>query len=116
VGRIDRADLKSFPDAVQDAMGYAPYIAQLGGKPLDAKPLRGLGAGVLEVVTNHDGSAFRSVYTIRFARAVYVLHAFQKKSRRSVVTPKHEIDVVVARLRSARAHYVAKCGEDLKNG
>jgi phage-related protein len=73
-----RADLKAFPDAVQDHVGFALYQAQAGLKHRDAKLLKGLGSGVLEVVSRHDGDTYRAVYTVRFKAAVYVLHAFQK--------------------------------------
>src|SRR5579883_1139422 len=77
-----RRDLRAFPDPVKDRMGFALYVAQQGGKHVDAKPLKGFGnAGVVEVVTDHRGDTFRAVYTVRFADAVYVLHAFQKKSK-----------------------------------
>jgi phage-related protein len=100
-----RGDLKKLPDAVQDAIGFALYVAQEGGKHPDAKPLRGFGPGVLEVVANSEGNAFRAAYTVRFAHAVYVLHVFQKKSTAGVATPKHDIDLIETRLRTARAHY-----------
>jgi phage-related protein len=73
--------LKTFLAAVQDEMGYAIYLAQCGQKHVSSKPLKGLGAGVLEVVSDHRGDTFRSVYTVRFADRVFVLHAFQKKRR-----------------------------------
>ena len=78
-----------------------------GGRPPQAKPLKGIvsGSGVLELVERHDGDTYRVVYTVRFENAVYVLHAFQKKSRRGIKTPKHEIDVIRARLKAAEAHY-----------
>lgn len=83
-------------------MGFALHAAQTGGKHLDAKPLKGFkGAGVLEVVEQHDGNAYRAVYTVRFAHSVYVLHAFQKKSKKGIATPKSEIDLVKERLRRA---------------
>jgi phage-related protein len=91
---------------VRQVMGYALYLAQLGDKHLDAKPLKGFaGAGVLEIVADHDGDAFRAVYTVRFADAVYALHAFQKKSTRGIATPKREIERIWQRLRQAQAHY-----------
>lgn len=87
-------------------MGYALFLAQGGGKHPDAKPLRGFGGtGVLQVVERFDGNAFRTVYTVRLADAVYVLHAFQKKSKRKVATPKQEIDLIRARLRRAEEHH-----------
>jgi phage-related protein len=99
-------DLRAFPQEVRQVMGYALYLAQVGDKHLDAKPLKGFaGAGVLEIVADYDGDAFRAVYTVRFADAVYVLHAFQKKSTRGIATPKREIERIRQRLRQAQAHY-----------
>ena len=90
------------PDEVKSHMGYALYVAQLGGKHRDAKPLKGFGgAGVLEVVKDHHGDTFRSVYTVRLAGAVYVLHVFQKKSKTGIATPKRDLDLIETRLREA---------------
>lgn len=101
-----RKDLKSFPGEVQDVMGRALLDAQFGDKHPDAKPLRGFGgAGVLEVVDSYAGDTYRTVYTVRFESAVYVLHAFQKKATRGIATPKHEIDLVRARYRAAEEHH-----------
>ena len=101
-------DLKACPDEVQDSIGYSLHWAQRGGKSPDAKPLQGFGgANVLEIVESHDGETYRAVYTIRFASAVYVLHVFQKKSRKGISTPKQEIDLVQARLKRAEAHYAS---------
>ena len=100
-----RADLKRFPDPVRGRMGFAIYQAQTGLQHRDAKPLKGFGSGVLEVVSRYDGDTFRAVYTVRFEAAVYVLHAFQKKAKRGVATPKHELDLVRRRLRVAEQHY-----------
>ena len=99
-------DLRRFPDAVKKLMGFALFQAQCGGKHLQAKPLRGFkGGGVLEVVEDFDGNAYRTMYTVRFADVVYVLHAFQKKSKKGIATPKHEMDVVRSRLRVAQEAY-----------
>jgi phage-related protein len=96
-------DLREFPEPVRQVMGFALYLAQTGGKHPDGKPLKGFaGAGVLEVVDDNDGDAFRTVYTVRFAEIVYVLHAFQKKSKRGIATPKREIDLVRERYEQAR--------------
>lgn len=101
-----RKDLKAFPDSVQDVCGFALWLAQTGTKHPDAKPLKGFkGAGVLEVVEDHEGGTFRAVYTVRFARAVYMLHAFQKKAKRGVKTPLPEIELVKKRLKMAEEHY-----------
>jgi phage-related protein len=96
-------DLRAFPQEVQRVMGFALYEAQVGDKHAAAKPFKGFkGAGVLEVVEDHDGDTFRTVYTVRFDDAVYVLHAFQKKSKRGVSTPKHDVDLIHARFEMAR--------------
>ena len=100
-----KADLKRFPDPVQGRMGFAIYRAQLGLRHRHAKPVKGFGAGVLEVVSRHDGNTFRAVYTVRFETAVYVLHVFQKKAKRGIATPNQELDLVRRRLRAAERHY-----------
>jgi phage-related protein len=101
-----RDDLKEFPDEAQDAIGFSLWHAQIGQKHDNAKPLKGFGgAGVLEIVEDYGGNAYRAVYTIRYAGAVYVLHAFQKKSKQQSRTPKHEMILVKRRLKSAQEHY-----------
>ena len=83
-------------------MGVALRAAQLGRKHDSSKPLKGFkGAGVLEIVEDHDGDAYRAVYTVRFPGNVYVLHVFQKKSKRGIQTPKHVMAVVKTRLKAA---------------
>src|ERR1043166_256180 len=97
-----RRDLGAFPESVKSRMGYALYVAQQGGKHRNAKPLKGFGgAGVVEVVTDFDGDTFRAVYTVRLAGAVYVLHAFQKKSKAGRATPKMELKLIEKRLKEA---------------
>ena len=97
-------DFRAFPDAVQDKMGYALYQAQIGEKHASAKPLKGFGgAGVLEIVTDHVCDTFRTVYTVKFALAVYVLHAFQKKSKSGIATPTSGVDPKAACRTSASA-------------
>jgi len=101
IGR-SRTDLASFPEDVKDAIGYALYIAQRGGKHADAKPLRGFGsAGILEIIEDHAGDTYRAVYTLRLAGRIYVLHVFQKKSKAGIKTPKPEIELVRSRLKRA---------------
>jgi len=101
-----RRDLREFPEEVRRPFGYALRLAQQGEKHPHAKPLKGFGgAGVLEVVEDHAGDTYRAVYTVRFAGAVYALHAFQKKSKHGAKTPKQEIDLVKDRLRRAEEHY-----------
>lgn len=99
-----KRDLAAFPDGVRRRIGYALYQAQIGHKHRDAKPLHGFGAGVLEVVSDFDGDTFRAVYTVRLRRSVYVLHAFQKKSKRGIATPKADIETIARRLALAEAH------------
>ena len=91
--------LRAFPEDVKDDIGYALWLAQNGQKHQDPKPLRGFGgAGVLEIVESYQGDAYRAVYTIQYPEAVYVLHAFQKKSTRGIATPTQHIDLVKQRL------------------
>ena len=92
-------------------MGFALYEAQMGAKHLSAKPLRGFkGAGVLEVADDFDGDTFRAVYTVRFSDTVYVLHAFEKKSKKGISTPKREMDLIRDRLKLARELHDVRAG------
>ncbi|MGD1094090.1 MAG: type II toxin-antitoxin system RelE/ParE family toxin [Bryobacteraceae bacterium] len=96
------SDLRKFPEPVQDHIGYALFVAQRGGKHRDAKALSGFGgAGVLEIVEDHRGDTFRAVYTLRHAGAIYVLHAFKKKSKSGRETPRLDMDLIHQRLREA---------------
>jgi phage-related protein len=98
-----RKDLLEFPEPVQDHIGYALFIAQQGGKHRDTKPLTGFGgAGVVEIIKDYRSDTFRAVYTVRFAGAVYVLHAFQKKSKTGRKTPKGDIELIRKRIREAQ--------------
>src|SRR3989304_10468079 len=101
-----RDDLRGFPEAVRNRVGGALWEAQLGRKAPYAKPLKGFGgAGVLEVVDDFAGDTYRAVYTVRFAGVVYVLHAFQKKSKRGIGTPRQEMGLIEKRLQRAREDY-----------
>jgi len=95
------ATLRTCPQDVQDEVGYALYLAQIGEKYAGAKPLKGLGSGVVEVVADHRGDTYRAVYTVRFAERVYVLHVFQKKAKKGIATPQSEIELVRQRLKRA---------------
>ena len=106
-----KRDLMNFPEEVRRAMGYALGVAQLGAKHPSAKPWKGEGAGVLEVVESDAGNAYRAVYTVRFPKAVYVLHCFQKKSPDGIRTAKTDIELVHQRLRSAQQHYEEQYGQ-----
>ena len=93
--------LQDFPEDVKDEIGFALFQAQTGEKHIKAKPLKGFGAGILEIVSDHRGDTFRAVYTVRLAGRVYVLHAFQKKSKTGIATPRAEMDMVKQRLKRA---------------
>jgi phage-related protein len=113
-----RKDLREFPEDVQHVMGFALFNAQCGEKHPDAKPLRGTrefsGAGVLEIVEDWQGDTYRAVYTVRLKGAVYVLHAFQKKSKQGVRTPQTDIDLIKHRLRDAEAIHERLFGKEGK--
>ena len=100
-----KRDLLAFPEAVKDAIGTALSVAQFGGQHPSAKPWKGLGPGVLEVVEDHDRNTYRAVYVVRFRRAVYVLHCFQKKSHRGIQTPRPDAELILERLRVAATDY-----------
>lgn len=90
------------PDEVRVKFGHSLFLAQCGDEAPGAKPLKGFGGrGVLELIADHDGGTYRAVYTVRFADAIYVLHAFQKKSKTGIATPKHTMELIAARLKDA---------------
>lgn len=103
-----RKDLKAFPNPIRRDIGQALFTAQLGETDPAAKPLKGFGGGsVLEVIAQHDGNTWRAAYTVRFKDAIYVLHAFQKKSKKGIATPKKDIELIRLRLAEAeRLHGV----------
>jgi phage-related protein len=107
-------DLLAFPEAVKDQIGTALSVAQFGGKHPDAKPWKGEGAGVLEVVEDHRADTYRAVYTVRFEGVVYVLHAFHKKSPSGIKTRRKDVDLIRRRLSDARAHYEVRYGQEKK--
>lgn len=96
-----KTDFLAFPRAVQREMGYALFLAQMGERHATmARTLKGFGGGtVVEVKESHDGNAYRAIYTVRYAAAVYVLHAFQKKSRKGIETPKADMNLIEKRLK-----------------
>lgn len=102
-----KADLQGFPDAVRRTVGYALYQAQVGLKHRDAKPLRGLGNRVPEVVSRHDGDTFRAAYTVGSATPSTSFTPLQKKAKRGMATPRPEIDLIARRLKAAERHYRA---------
>ena len=107
-----KKDHSGFPRLVQEGFGFELYLAQTGQHPPSAKPLKGMGSGVVELVGEHFGDTYRAVYTVRFARAVYVLHAFKKKAKRGIATPKGDMELIKSRLRDAAVDYAARFGED----
>jgi phage-related protein len=101
-----RKDVRSFPQAVRRDIGKALYAAQHGETDPAAKPLKGFGgASVMEIVAPYSGDTWRAVYTVRFRDALYVLHAFQKKSKTGIATPKKDIDLIRQRLADAEHDY-----------
>jgi phage-related protein len=103
-----RDDLRKFPVEVRRVMGFAIDDAQNGEESPNVKALKGFGGrGVLEIVDDHDGDTYRAVYTVKFAGVIYVLHAFQKKAKRGIATPQHEIALIKTRLKAAEAHHEA---------
>ena len=107
-------DLLEFPEAVQDDIGVALSVAQFGGKHSKAKPWKGEGPGVLEIVEDHRGDTYRAVYTVKFDQALYVLHAFQKKSPKGIKTAQTDAELVSRRLKSASEDYEARYGKRKK--
>jgi phage-related protein len=102
-------DLKRFPAKVQNRVGYALSQVQDGDEPISAKALKGFGGrAVLELVDDFDSDTYRAVYTVRFAGVVYVLHAFQKKAKKGIATPRQDLDLIRSRLRDAELHYRAR--------
>lgn len=99
-------DWKDFPGDVQDVMGYALHLAQCGEKADSVKPLKGFkGASVLEIVDRYDTDTYRAIYTVKFQGAVYVLHAFQKKSKKGIATPQSDIKLIEQRLKTAKDYH-----------
>ena len=101
-----------FPDDVVRAFGYALGVVQAGGTPPSAKPWKGEGPGVFELIEDRHGNTWRSVYTERFEKAVYVLHCFQKKSPSGIRTAKTDVNLVRRRLLTAREDYEVRYGEE----
>lgn len=100
-----KRDFMNFPEQVRSDMGYALGLAQLGGKHPHAKPWKGHGPGIFEIVENYDTDAYRAIYTVRFEDVLYVLHCFQKKSPSGIRTASADIDLIGDRLKRARADF-----------
>ena len=107
-----KSDLRKFPKDVMRVMGQALDDAQWGGKHPDAKPFKGFkGAGVLEVVDDHQGDTYRALYTVKLAGVVYALHAFQKKAKKGIKTPRKDVVLIGKRYKAAEAHHAALAAE-----
>jgi len=98
-----RKDLKGFPDDVQDELGYALTVIQYGGKPDKAKPMKEFD-GVMEIISDYDTNTYRAVYAYKLGDLIYILHAFQKKSKKGIKTPKEDLKLIRQRLKEARNH------------
>ena len=94
-------DLKAFPRDVQREVGYALYLAEIGEKHHKTRPLKGL-SGVMEIISDYQTDTYRTVYAIKLGDHIYVLHAFQKKSKRGIATPKQQMEIIRQRLRLAQ--------------
>jgi phage-related protein len=104
-----RKDLQGFPQEVRAVFGVALYWAQLGSKHPQAKPLKGFkGAGVVEIVEDFSTDTYRCVYTVKYGDKVYVLHAYQKKSKKGSATPKPDMDLISVRLKAVKEHIEVK--------
>ena len=109
-----KRDYREFPPRVQDTLGFELFLAQTGQHPPSAKSLRGLGSGVVELIEDFDGDTYRAVYTVRFREAVYVLHAFKKKSKRGIATPKSDSDLIKRRLKDAESDRAERFSKERK--
>jgi len=109
-----KRDYREFPSRVQDGFGFELYLAQTGQHPPSAKPLKGLSSGTVVLVEHFDGDTYRAVYTVQFSEAVYVLHAFKKKSKRGIKTPQGDIDLIKRRLKDAEQDHAQRFKKESK--
>lgn len=109
-----KRDYREFPAEVQDGFGFELFLVQTGQHPPSAKALKGLGPGTLELIENFDGDTYRAVYTMQFREAIYVLHAFKKKSKRGSKTPQTDVDLIRLRLKTAMDDYAQRFGKESK--
>jgi len=111
VGSAKR-DLLDFPEEVVDEFAYGLGVVQMGGHPPAAKPWKGEGSGVFELMEDFRGDTYRVAYTVRFAKAIYVLHCFQKKSPSGIRTAQPDVDLIHERLKAARNDYEVRYGKE----
>jgi phage-related protein len=97
-----RRNIQDFPPDARRLMGGQLQLMQYGGMPKDAKPFRGVGSGVIEIALRHDGEAYRTVVALQLGRTIYVLHAFQKKSKKGIASPKQDVDLIKQRYKEAK--------------
>jgi len=107
-----KRDYMGFPPQVQDGFGFELFLVQTGQHPPSAKPLKGLGSGTLELIENFDGDTYRAVYTVRFSEAVYVLHAFKKKSKSGSKTPQVDIELIKRRLKVVADEHIRRFSKE----
>lgn len=112
LGWVEQAGLRRLPIAGATQFGFELFLAQTGQHPPSAKPLKGLESGTVELIDDFEGDSYRAVYTVRFPEAVYVLHAFKKKSKRGIATAKRDIDLIKRRLRAAEADHAERFREE----
>jgi phage-related protein len=106
-----RRDYGRFPEQLQRNLGFELFLAQTGQHPASAKPMKGLGGGVVELIADFEGNTYRAVYTTRFREAVYVLHSFMKKSKHGIKTPRSDVELIRRRLKAAEADHAARAEE-----
>lgn len=99
---------------MQHNLGFELFLAQTGQHPPSAKLLKGFGSGSVELVEDFDGDTYRAVYTVRFSEAVYVLHAFKKKSKRGIKTPQSDVNLIKRRLRDAEHDHAQRFVQESK--
>ena len=97
-----RKNLRDFPDGAQKLLGDELQLIQFGGMPKDAKPFKGVGSGVLEIALRYSSDAYRVVLAVQIGRRIYILHAFQKKSKKGIETPKRDVDLIRKRYTEAQ--------------
>jgi phage-related protein len=97
-----RRNVRAFPDGAQKLIGDELQLIQFGGMPKDAKPFRGVGGGLIEIALRYTGDAYRAVVAVQLGKSIYVLHAFQKKSKKGIATPKQDVDLIKRRYAEAR--------------
>lgn len=96
-------NIRSFPEEVRVSVGYGLQLVQAGETPMDAKPFKGVGSGVHEIVKRYDTDTYRAVYAVKIGEKIYVLHAFQKKSKQGIKTPQADVDLIKQRYKDAVA-------------